>query len=555
MADISDQLSRFKALRTPKDLARLLDLSYASLTYLIYAGSGPQYTVFQIRKRRGGFREISTPSGALKSIQRKLNVILQAHYAQRIRPNVHGFVTQRGIVSNARSHVAKHWVLNVDIEDFFGSINFGRVRGLFAAWPFELPESVATVLAQICCYDNALPQGAPTSPVISNLICARLDAHLAAMTRGNRCSYTRYADDLTISTSLAKFPAKFATVDRDARTIVGPEILRIIRENGFRVNSDKVRLQSSEERQAVTGLVINKVVNVPRSSIKQVRCMLHAWEKFGLDAAQAVHVAKFRAFRHRSPSKPPVQLPDVLLGKLNYVAMVRGRENPVYVQLVRRAREIADDFYSLAIPEDAVWVVYNDSPDNGATQFRQGTAFSMVGMSGIVSCWHTLANGSRLQRSDRRSATHPLRLIRGDKYLDLAILRTDAPVKYSFKSGNDVEVVAGEKLTVIGFPNWTPGQTPHVQTVTVAGRTTRFGTARIVVSEMFVAGMSGAPALNKKGEVVGVVLTGVLGATGGSDTGNQIQPISALQKLVSQSEDACVWTYDSESEIAPRFVL
>ena len=546
--------ARFLALKTPRSVARLLGMSYASLTYLIYSESSPRYTRFQIRKRRGGARDISSPTGALKSVQRNLSVVLQAVYSERLRANVHGFVPGRGIMSNAREHLGNEWVLNVDLEDFFGSINFGRVRGLFASWPFDLPLSVATVIAQICCNENKLPQGAPTSPVISNLICAKLDSKLARLAQTNRSVYTRYADDITISTSLKTFPRKLADIGESGETLLGSAIERIINDNGFRVNPKKVRLHSSEERLEVTGLIINECLNVPRGFVRQIRCMMHAWDKFGVDAAELTHLTSFRSFKHRDPHRPPPKFAEVVLGKIGFIGYVRGRDNQVYVRLVAKGRTFSDEFYRLPIPEDGVWVVYNSSSRNAATRYKQGTAFSLVGIPGVISCWHVLTNGYHIQRSDKRPGFFPLRLIRGDSNLDLAILRTDAPRGFEFPIGDDMSVRSGDKLKVIGFPNWTPGQTPHIQTVTVSGRTQRFGTSRIVVSESLVAGMSGGPALNANGEIVGVVLTGIHGSRGGRDVGNQIQPISALAGLTAKPESDLSWKYDSETTDAPRYV-
>jgi len=181
-----------------RDVAALLEVKYPDLTWHLYRrGMDTNYTTFEIKKRSGGTREIRAPISALKILQEKLCYILQLIY--RVRRPVHGFAIGRSIVSNASPHVGKSFVLSVDIEDFFPSINFGRVRGMFMAAPYDVPERAATVLAQLCCYDNQLPQGAPTSPVVSNMVCGKLDSELHRLARRNRCVYTRYADDLTFS--------------------------------------------------------------------------------------------------------------------------------------------------------------------------------------------------------------------------------------------------------------------------------------------------------------------------------------------------------------------
>ncbi len=152
----------------------MLEVDYLRLVYHLYISPpSSRYTSFNLTKRRGGFRTIAAPVSSLKILERKLATILELVYDPR--SCVCGFVVNKGIVDNAIPHLARAHVLNVDILDYFPSINFGRVRGLFMARPYSLPANVSTVLAQICCFNNQLPQGAPTSPIVSNMICARLD--------------------------------------------------------------------------------------------------------------------------------------------------------------------------------------------------------------------------------------------------------------------------------------------------------------------------------------------------------------------------------------------
>ena len=127
----------------------------------------------------------------------------------------------RSIITNARQHRNRRYVFNVDIQDFFGSINFGRIRGYFIADKnFQLQSKVATVLAQIACFENALPQGSPCSPIISNLIGHIVDIHLAKLAARVGCTYTRYADDLTFSTNKPTFPNQIATASRGKRAFL-----------------------------------------------------------------------------------------------------------------------------------------------------------------------------------------------------------------------------------------------------------------------------------------------------------------------------------------------
>lgn len=172
-------------------------------------------------------------------------------------------------------HFGKKNVLNIDIKDFFDSFNFGRVRGFFIFNKnFELHPETATVIAQIACYDNKLPQGSPCSPVITNLISHGLDIRLAALAKKNSCTYSRYADDLTISTREKLFPPNIMQENSGAYTC-GRDLLHEISKAGFSLNHKKTRIQYKDSRQDVTGLVVNKKPNVKSEYWRTVKSQCH----------------------------------------------------------------------------------------------------------------------------------------------------------------------------------------------------------------------------------------------------------------------------------------
>lgn len=342
-----EELKRlFFSLHTPQDVSDLLEVPYEHLVYILYWGRRRYpYRTFHIRKKSGGLREISAPHPSLQILQSKLNGVLQLAYARK--PSAHGFVTGRSILSNAKPHVGRRFVLNVDVEDFFPSINFGRVRGMFMAKPYNLHPSVATVLAQICCHKGHLPQGAPTSPIVSNMVCGRLDAELQRLAKRYRCTYTRYADDITFSTTLPKLPRQLATAATGltrAGLILGPELVSIIGSNGFRVNGRKQRLQLRDQHQEVTGLTVNRFPNVRRRFVRQLRAMLHAWGKYGLEGAEREFRERYHNDRRsRRPGAKPPSFGRVLRGKLDFLKMVKGEEDPTYRQLRKRLHALDPD--------------------------------------------------------------------------------------------------------------------------------------------------------------------------------------------------------------------
>lgn len=333
----------FRRLKTRQDIARLLQISDYQLRYHLYIRPlNKAYTTFQIPKKTGNYRIISAPISSLKIIQRKVNQILKSVY--KPKPSTYGFVTGKSIVTNAKQHVKQRHVLNLDIQDFFSSINFGRVRGLLMAIPYSCTEEVATILAQICCYENKLPQGAPTSPIISNMICAKLDSQLQRLAKKYQCIYTRYADDITFSTSRTKFPGHLAWFSQEADILfLSDELKKIIENNGFIVNNSKLRLYSRYKHQEVTGITVNQKLNVKRSYVRQIRAMLHAWEKYGLENAEAEFWNKFD---NKSSLKKRKSFKSIVKSKIEFVGTVRGKDDTIYLNFLRWLKRLAPELVS-----------------------------------------------------------------------------------------------------------------------------------------------------------------------------------------------------------------
>jgi len=326
---LTEQRQAFLSLKTPRDVASLLDYRYSALVYQIYkVPDESKYEIFEIPKKSGGTRTITSPSHTLKLIQRRLAEVLTNVYQPK--PVVYGFVPGKNIVENARCHKKKSWVLNIDLENFFPSINFGRVRGMFMGKPYNLPDSVATFLAQICCFKNQIPQGAPTSPIVSNMLCAKMDSELQDLAWNCRSFYTRYADDITFSTTLSELPVQIAKVHSLLDVEIGTELEKIIKTNGFKIHPNKTRAFSQQQRQEVTGLTVNKFPNVRREYIMQIRAMLYAWKKHTLQAAEAVHNELYRSNKHRNPKSDPPSYKKILKGKIEFLGLVKGKDNKVF---------------------------------------------------------------------------------------------------------------------------------------------------------------------------------------------------------------------------------
>lgn len=257
-----------------KMVAKLINVELRAITYVLYKkGIEKSYTSFEIPKKAGGTRVIDSPNKQLKRIQRRLGKkIYDIHKnyidQNRIASNIsHGFEMGKGIITNARIHKNKKYLLNIDIANFFSSVNFGRVQGYFyKSQEFLFPKEVSTIISQLVCYDKKLPQGAPTSPIISNLIFNIVDLRILSLAKKYKLSYTRYADDMSFSTNNRAFQTDYINFIQELRNL--------LENSGFEINENKTRLEYYSSRQEVTGLTVNKKINVSRKFIKQTRAMV-----------------------------------------------------------------------------------------------------------------------------------------------------------------------------------------------------------------------------------------------------------------------------------------
>lgn len=305
------------------DVAAILDLAPAHISYAIYHMSdAKKYKIFLVPKKSGGARAIKAPHKTLKAIQKRLaNDLLQieAHLeAERIKKRdcilAHGFKQNLSIMTNGENHRHRRYVFNIDIKDFFPAINFGRVYGFFLKnKSFELHPKVAATLAQIACFENQLPQGSPCSPVISNLIAGAMDIRLNELAQRFNCTYTRYADDLTFSTSEKFFPSAIGKRSEGSLNVweAGSSLLKVLRKAGFELNPTKTRMQLCWSRQDVTGVVVNQKVNIPVDYYETVAAMCHYLFMDG------------ECFEMVDGIKKPMSI-DRLRGRLAYIYQVRG---------------------------------------------------------------------------------------------------------------------------------------------------------------------------------------------------------------------------------------
>jgi hypothetical protein len=279
-------------IKDDKALAEFLEIEYKKLRFLVYhrdVVSVDHYHRYSIPKKKGGERNIAAPKSVLKNAQRKildgiLSKVPVSDYA-------HGFLQGKSVLSGAKAHMADKpygentgLLINMDLEDFFPTITFERVRGMFKAFGYS--GYISSLLAMMCTYceriaievkgeikyvktsDRILPQGSPASPMITNIICVKLDKRLSGLASKYNCIYTRYADDMSFS---------FIEESKDLNLgrFMGL-VSKIVSEEGLNINQKKTRFLRKNNRQCITGIVINNdEIGIPKKWIKTLRAAIY----------------------------------------------------------------------------------------------------------------------------------------------------------------------------------------------------------------------------------------------------------------------------------------
>ncbi len=282
MNELDQQIFQLKIAHSVKDVAHALRLDPEKFFYVIqHCDDEKYYKTFSIPKKSGDDRQIAMPLRGLALSQDRLTPLLKQVY--NLGPHVKAFVKGSSFVSNAAYHHNQRWILNIDLKDFFPSITFARVRGLFISKLFGFNPRVSTILARICTFEGSLPQGASTSPILANIIANSLDRKFLEIARSEKIKYTRYSDDITFSSSKKAVPKSIVKDffdNEDGREItLGDQLKDAVRTSGFVINDQKTRLMMPNNRQVVTGLTVNERVNVRRTDISRLRLIIFSVKK------------------------------------------------------------------------------------------------------------------------------------------------------------------------------------------------------------------------------------------------------------------------------------
>lgn len=532
-SNLDKMKSDFLSISNHRDLAAFFDLTYTELKKIIYETDDRfKYRHFEIPKKNGGTRKIASPSKKLKNIQQKLADALYKIYPNK--PSAHGFAKNKSIVTNAKQHLGKKFIFNLDLLDFFDSISFGRVRNLFRSSPFNFSDSVSTILAQICCFKNSLPQGAPTSPILSNLITWKLDSQLQNIAKLTNSTYSRYVDDISFSFTCNKSRLPIHIIEQHDQSISpGKALTKTIENNGFFINYEKVRLCDIYGRMEVTGITVNEFPNVKRKYIRQISSMLYAWRKHGYELAELEFNKKYN-FKHRAYSTNKSFL-HVLKGKLAYLKNVRTDKDPIYNKLIKQYNELAEPEYRFKPAQhfddssrvtNSLWVIETYYEDNeGQIIASQGTGFTL-GKKGIITCAHVVGESVtkkihrnliayKLNDTDTR---YNLTIERICYHRDIAICCIDnnsiaRHLDYYLEPSNN-DPYLGMPIKLVGFPGVVPGQTHFETDSNIVRIGPQNGVLKFEINTQIKEGISGGPVIDDKARVVGVALEGAVGKAG-----------------------------------------
>ena len=277
-------------------LSNILGIKWKKIKEIINNTNNFYYN-FNISKKSGGKRTISMPCDDLSIIQKSIKEKILDNLL--VHQNAYGFVKNKSIKENASMHLNKEMVLNLDLKDFFPSIHRGRVFYIFKNL-CKYDNNVSYCLTKLTTYRNSIPQGAPTSPVISNIVSFMLDVRLAKLADRFNVTYTRYADDITFSGNRTNINNSLLKI-----------VTQIIKECGFNINEKKTRFESYASRQEVTGLIVNnEIVTVPNNYIKEIRQEIYYLKKFGLKSHREKVGFKNQYYK------------DHLLGKILFVKQI-----------------------------------------------------------------------------------------------------------------------------------------------------------------------------------------------------------------------------------------
>jgi RNA-directed DNA polymerase len=486
-------------LETRSNFMSYIDVSERELAY-IFRFRHRMYRTFNISTKNKKERVIFAPDDRLAHLQRKVSRALKKIY--RVRNPVHGFVRQKSIKTNALTHLRRKYLLNIDIEEFFPNISENRIVGLLIS--LGIDDDISWIIGKIVSFNESLPQGAPSSPIISNMICFRLDREIMEFAKESRFLFTRYADDITFSShhpmnsAFAGAPPLAGYFDPN---LLSERLKSIFDSNGFVINSSKAHYADKFSRKIVTGLKVNEKINVNRTYIRNIRAALFSVDSLGLRAAQ-------KKFEEKHGGK--AKLASHLQGKITWLGHIKGPSDSTFRSLAIKFNKLfspQEIKYSPSVEEvteRSIWIVNNNE------DCEQGTGFFVQGV-GFVTAAHCVKSSSQisLEHPSKPKVEFKAEVKFIDKHCDLAILDHHVPrseyLELDLLRGSPYK---GEEVIAAGYPSFGPGDTLTIREGKILMLTPKHGLKLIEVSQKLPGGMSGGPILTRGRQVAGVIHKG-----------------------------------------------
>lgn len=511
----------FLDIKSKVDLCNYIDVSERRLNILLYS-KGNKYSKYLKKKKSGGYREICAPINSLKyaqkNISRRLNEVFENQDFSKV---AHGFICNKSIVTNAKPHLNKKYVVNIDILDFFPSITFRRVLGLFKKNKYiSLNEKLAIMLANLVTYENKLPQGAPSSPVVSNLICHNLDKNFKKLMRDYPdLTITRYADDITLSCNSENTLSKLYSLKDNC---LSSFLTKIVEKNGFKINIKKTRLSKWFEHQEASGLVVNTELNVNKYFFHRVRCITNCIKKYGV-----IPVIKHYCDIKKIPfcKENAEKFVEYYKGLFSYLKMVRGFKPP-YNNLAYKANEILgknvfDYLISLEeIKKECVFKLIDAIDKNGG----MGTCFRIKNF--IVTCKHNLFSknvdaeiitGYNIFLDPDNPLAKNIKPCFISEEHDLAFFDSSNIKSPKFLVLSKQNIESGENINCIGFPmselddnvSIAQGKVESTQRFKASSKAEYYEDDYFTTDASIRCGNSGGPIINDNNELVGMACIGI----------------------------------------------
>lgn len=531
-SDNDNITNSFLEIQTPEDLADYIKENVNVLKKYAFPGKRIFYSILIIPKKDHSPRLIEAPCNDLKRILRKITD--QLTYIYQPPACVHGFVCSKNVATNARPHVNKYFVSSFDIKNFFPSISAKRVRGLFKNIFFYANDNLIDLLTNLVTLHKHLPQGYPTSPIISNMICLQMDKQITKYCKEKHLFYSRYADDITISGNSKQLLSNIFISSKVEDLTLCPDFSNIIEDNGFSLNPQKTHISFKSDRQTVTQIIVNKKCNMPREVYRSFRVLFYNWEKKGWQYAANEYMKfienhyciSFRNNINHSILMDEDFFKKHIRGRLAYYTMIDAQNSIPSTSLAKLWEmylQRTEEHVPMSLIENNVFqleITYDYEIDGKSNNFTSSST-GFLTEKGLFTCVHGLkelnlkydipentnVEVACLNKSLSRKFPSQIPI------KDFLLCEEDDIAFYRYKNIKPLSNL------VINF-NYLPQISEHVTGYGIPGGETdvypieaivdsfKLDKSCVRITPTFYKGMSGGPVLNARQEVIGIILEG-----------------------------------------------